>query len=76
MTEWGGGSPAPKIPCPHCGKRLQGKSGVRMHIKMKHGSKGIGAFREEEEESFADRAIQAQIDIACGIPTDDDWLLP
>lgn len=79
MTEWGGGDGKPaKLPCPHCGKRLFGKSGVRMHIKMKHGSKGIGAFKEpsDDDESFADRAIQAEIDRACGIANDDDWLLP
>ena len=65
-----------KVACPHCGKRLRGKDGVYNHIKAKHNGKGKGAFREEREESFAERAIQAEIDIACGFRTDDDWLLP
>lgn len=65
-----------KVPCPHCGKWLKGNAGVRSHIKMKHGGKGIGRYREEREESFADRAIEAEIARACGLPTDDDWLLP
>lgn len=65
-----------KIPCPHCGKRLFDKNGVRTHIKVKHGGKGIGAYKEDVEESFADRAVQAEIDRACGIQNDDDWLLP
>jgi hypothetical protein len=69
-----------KIPCPHCGKRLLGRSGVYTHIKVKHGGKGKGAFkpvRDDDDESFADRAVQAEIDRACGIPNDDiDWLLP
>lgn len=81
MTEWGGGRTAkkPKQPCPHCGKLLRGRDGVRTHIIAKHGGKGKGAFKPEtddDDESFADRAIQASIDRACGIPTDDDWLLP
>lgn len=64
------------VRCPHCCKRFADNSGVYCHIKVKHGGKGKGDFRDEPEESFADRAIQAQIDIACGIPTDDDWLVP
>jgi hypothetical protein len=77
MTEWGGGR-LPKVACPHCGKRLSGDAGVRAHIIAKHGGKGKGAFKPDgdDDESFADRAIQAEIDRACGIPTDDDWLLP
>lgn len=67
MSERGGGKIA-KAACPHCGKLLQGKAGVRAHIIAKHSG--------DDDESFADRAIQAEIDRACGIPTDDDWLLP
>lgn len=31
---------------------------------------------EVDDESMADRAVQAEIDIACGLGSDDDWLLP
>ncbi len=67
-----------KVKCPHCGKRLADRNGVRTHIIAKHGGKGKGAFKPDtdDDESFADRTIQAQIDILSGIPTDDDWLLP
>lgn len=67
----------PKVPCPHCGKKLADKNGVFLHLKAKHGGKGAGAFKpDDDDESFADRAVQAEIDRACGIPSDDDWLLP
>ncbi len=78
MSEtWGGGS-TPKVACPHCGKRLRGDAGVHTHIKAKHPNKSRKQFapQSDDDESFADRAIQAEIDRACGIPTDDDWLLP
>lgn len=66
-----------KVACPHCGKMLRGEPGVHTHIIAKHGGKGKGKYRREEgEESFADRAVQAQIDIYSGVKTDDDWLLP
>jgi hypothetical protein len=77
-TQFSPDTAAPKVPCPHCGKRLRDRNGVMMHLKAKHGGKGIGAFRpDDDDESFADRAINAEIDRACGIPNDDiDWLLP
>jgi DNA-binding XRE family transcriptional regulator len=51
-----------------------------LHIKAKHGGKGIAPFRAENqpdyEESFADRAIAASLDHAMGVPNDDyDWLV-
>lgn len=69
---------APKEPCPHCGKLLRGRQGVRTHIIAKHGGKGKGAYKpdSDDDESFADRAVQAEIDRASGMPGDDDWLLP
>jgi hypothetical protein len=74
------GTRQPKVSCPHCGKRLRDENGVRTHIIAKHGGKGRGAFKptapDDDDESFADRAVQAEIDRACGIPSDDDWLLP
>lgn len=69
-----------KVACPHCGRRLNGDAGVRSHIIAKHGGKGRGSFKPtpaDDDESFADRAIQAEIDRACGFANPDiDWLLP
>lgn len=31
---------------------------------------------QPDDESLASRAVQAEIDIACGLGSDDDWLLP
>lgn len=74
-----GNNATTKLPCPHCGKLFRGQPGVYSHIKAKHGGKGKGAYRparDDYEESFADRAVQAEIDRARGRPGDDDWLLP
>ncbi len=68
-----------KIECPHCNRRFADKNSVYSHCKAKHPNKERKQFapvRDDEEESFADRAVQAEIDRACGIPNDDDWLLP
>jgi hypothetical protein len=46
---------------------------------MRHpGKKNLRPPRaKDDEESFADRAVQAEIDRACGIDNPDiDWLLP
>jgi hypothetical protein len=72
-------NPMAKVACPECGKKLADKNGVYLHLKAKHGGKGSGAFKhqyEPDDESFADRAVQAEIDRACGVPNPDiDWLL-
>jgi hypothetical protein len=68
-----------KVACPQCGKRLFDRNGVYLHLKAKHGGKGSGAFKSEtdDDESFADRAVQAEIDRAAGIDNPDiDWLIP
>lgn len=68
-----------KIPCPHCGKMLRDRAAVYSHVKAKHRGLRNRAYRpikEEKEESFADRAVEAEIDRASGRPGDDDWLLP
>ncbi|MCZ8104019.1 MAG: hypothetical protein O9972_39760 [Burkholderiales bacterium] len=69
-----------RFSCTRCGKRSTTEDGVAQHIDAKHGGKGDimdhGAVGDDDDESFADRAIQAMIDDAMGIPTDDDWLLP
>ena len=54
------------FPCPECGKRLKSPEGVIDHKHAVHG----------REQSFAERAIEAEIAVACGLHTDDDWLLP
>lgn len=66
--------------CSRCRHRWSDPVPIRRHIADKH--KGVGEpvrvpkRKDADEESFADRAIQASIDRASGIPTDDDWLLP
>ncbi len=61
------------VPCPHCGKRLKGRSGVYTHIKAKHGGKGKAAFLDEPEESMADLFIEGILNRSMGI-ANDDWL--
>jgi hypothetical protein len=64
--------------CSRCGKKYANPDSVRAHIYHKH--RDIGEPQrvppDDDEPSFADRARQAEIDRAMGIPNDDDWLLP
>lgn len=53
--------------CPSCGKFFSTKNGKWDHFRMFHAA--------PREESFAERAVQAEIDRACGFPSNDDWLL-
>jgi hypothetical protein len=64
--------------CSRCGKKYANPDSVRIHVRDKHKGKGepCRVPSPEDDESFADRAIQAEIDRAMGIPNDDDWLLP
>lgn len=68
------------IPCPNCERMFAANNDVFNHIKAKHRGKGIAPYRPENqpdyEPSFGERAAQAALDVACGIPTDDKWLLP
>lgn len=65
-----------KVPCPHCGKMLSDRNGVYSHIKAKHNGKGKAAYAPKpDEESYADRAIEAQMQRDAGTPNEDDWLL-
>lgn len=69
--------------CGKCKTFFTTKQAVSNHIYAKH--KGHMAriysaveaidLREEDEPSFADRAIAAELAIAMGDPTDDAWLL-
>jgi ferredoxin len=67
--------------CSHCSKRFVDAFAVREHHKKKHKNKKLSqtvkdATRRDEEESFADRAIAAELDHAMGIGNPDyDWLV-
>lgn len=73
--------------CNHCTKKFADVFALRDHHKVKHKNKklskaakeAIHAHREKRgdfEESFADRAINAQLDRAMGVDNPDyDWLV-
>lgn len=69
--------------CSRCSKGFSTESAAEMHIKDKH--KGVGEPKktkrqqsiESDDESMADRSVQAQLDKAMGIYNfDQEWLLP
>jgi hypothetical protein len=69
--------------CSRCKKRFRLKKSAEAHIRQLHGGAGeilLYVYRhkaDDDEPSMADRAVQAEIDRACGIPNDDiEWLLP
>lgn len=70
-----------KFQCSRCRKTFKTESGAGQHIAQYHIKKGgevlpyVETPRAEESESFADRAIEAHLDRAMGIPTDDGWLI-
>jgi predicted nucleic acid-binding Zn-ribbon protein len=67
------------IQCTACGRQFEGVSAHRQHNAAKHGGNAsfvLLADDCDDDESFADRAIQAELDRSMGIPTDDEWLLP
>jgi hypothetical protein len=63
--------------CSRCGKSFGSRAAADQHIAAKH--KGIGervTVRLEDESSFADLAIEAEIDHASGIHNPDyAWLV-
>lgn len=69
--------------CGKCKTFFATDEAVRNHIKAKHSGHRVSIYRAvsavdlrpEREPSFADRAIEAQIAINAGLPTDDAWLL-
>jgi hypothetical protein len=67
--------------CPVCKRTFGDKGAVYNHAKVKHKNlkpKELRALRPqpaEQEESMADRMINAQIQAAMGGPVDEDWLL-
>lgn len=52
--------------CEECSKTFRTKRGLKDHTKAAH----------VQEKSFAEMAIDAELALAMGEPTDDDWLLP
>jgi hypothetical protein len=64
------------LKCPNCTRTFRQPNDVVNHINSKHGGRRREQFRDDDEPSFADRAVEASIAVACGLPTDDDLLLP
>ncbi|WP_029313229.1 hypothetical protein [Acidiphilium angustum] len=66
------------IKCTLCNRQFEGASHHRQHNAAKHGGNAsfITIADDLDDESFADRAVQAELDVAMGIGTDDEWLLP
>jgi hypothetical protein len=63
--------------CPRCGKYFKQINDCKQHINAKHGGNGEPQRTTREyDESFAERAIQAELNIAMGLGSDDSWLLP
>lgn len=69
--------------CSKCQKRFADPRSIPHHVRDAHGGEGEARRvpkserrqREGREQSMADLAIQAQMDMAMGIRNDDDWLL-
>lgn len=68
--------------CSRCGKRSTQRHGTKAHIDAYHHGDGEPLHkprtrRDDDEDSFADRAIAAEQDKAAVIHNpDQDWLLP
>jgi len=72
--------------CGACKRSFAHEQAARDHIRDGHrhgGRVGIyqrvgyeGRNNDDDEPSMADRAVQASIDAAMGIHSDDAWLLP
>jgi hypothetical protein len=67
--------------CSRCHRTFKTRRATRMHIDAIHEQGDVIKRKprptEPDDESIADRCVQAQLDRAMGIPNDDiDWLLP
>jgi hypothetical protein len=63
-----------KTKCPYCPKMLKGADGVYSHVKKVHPNRKrahLRPARADDDESFASRAIQAELDHAMGISNPD-----
>ena len=64
------------IQCHHCTQRFATENDRWMHSKAKHrGKKNPRPVRDDEDESYASRIIQARFDAAEGLPVDADLKL-
>lgn len=69
--------------CGQCKAGFESQAAVRHHVAGAHPSiHNCGIFRcveridgPDHEESFADRAVAAELAILMGESTEDDWLL-
>ncbi|NTG61802.1 hypothetical protein G6L45_16095 [Agrobacterium rhizogenes] len=69
--------------CGKCKNFFANEPAISSHINAKHTGHRVSVYqavkaidlREDNEPSFADRAIEASLAIAMGEPTDDAWLL-
>jgi hypothetical protein len=66
--------------CSRCGKSFSSRKGADDHIRMLHKGKGhrVSVIRDDDEESLADIAVEAEIKRACGETLDplEESLLP
>lgn len=71
--------------CGACKRSFANELAIRDHIGSAHrNARNVGIYErigfanisDEDDESMADRAVQASIDAAMGIHSDDAWLLP
>ena len=68
--------------CGVCKQGFNSKKACKDHINAKHQGKKVRIFGiidhvdlRDDEPSFADRAVEAEIALAMGEHTDDAWLL-
>ena len=70
--------------CSYCKKRFADAYAVREHHKQKHKGKridpkvtaAIRALKDDDDESFASRTLNAELDRAMGVDNPDyDWLV-
>ena len=73
----------PNFICGCCNHPFKTREGVIDHIYDAHDGKLVKYYgivgeidlRDDDEPSMADRAVEAEIAMHCGLPTDDAWLL-
>ena len=69
------------LACPSCGRQFRTTEAWSQHVAAKHRTKPpveprVRPRRDDGEETMAERAIEATIARASGMPSEDDWLLP
>jgi hypothetical protein len=68
--------------CGKCKNFFSSERAVKDHARASHSGLRVVIYRQcteidlrDNEPSYADRAIEAQIAMNAGLPTDDAWLL-